>query len=54
VQRWYAPLTIALESASSMEEISKLRDIAAQLLSGIDGEAARLEAAAFHDCNTDH
>jgi hypothetical protein len=47
VQRWFAPLTIAANCATSVAAIERLREVMSGMLSGIDREAQRLESA--HD-----
>jgi hypothetical protein len=44
VQRWFAPLTIAANSATTVEAIERLREAMSQMLKNLDTEAQRLES----------
>jgi hypothetical protein len=46
VQGALAPLVICLESATSVDEIEKLRTVAAAMLAKLDGDASDVEARA--------
>jgi hypothetical protein len=49
VQRWFAPLTIAANSATTVDAINELRAAMSDMLSAIDQEAARLERGVEDD-----
>ena len=43
VQRWFAPLAIAINAASSVADIEQVRGVMADILSDIDRTAAAIE-----------
>ena len=45
LQRWFAPLTIAANCATTLEAVNELRSTMAEILAAIDQEAARQERA---------
>lgn len=53
VQRWFAPLTIAINCATTVDAINELRAAMTEMLSAIDQEAARLERSVEDDDPTD-
>lgn len=49
LQRWFAPLTIATNCATTVDAINELREVMTDMLGAIDQEAARLERGADDD-----
>jgi hypothetical protein len=46
-QRWFAPLTIAANCATTVPAIEELRSAMSEMLANLDKEAQRLEQAAW-------